>query len=46
MTPLMHARMQVMCLPKHYVKPMPSPQQLSALYPADMAGWGELYQGE
>lgn len=34
-----------MCIPKHYMKPMPSPQQLLPLYPADMAGWGELYQG-
>lgn len=36
---------QVMCIPKHYVKPMPSPRQLSPAYPADMAGWGELYMG-
>ena len=34
-----------MCIPKHYMKPLPSPQQLLPLYPADMAGWGELYQG-
>ena len=25
---------------------MPSPQQLSPLYPLDMASWGELYMGE
>lgn len=34
-----------MCIPKHYVKPIPSPRQLSPAYPADMAGWGELYLG-
>ena len=34
-----------MCIPKHYMRPMPSPQQLAPLYPADMAGWGEVYQG-
>lgn len=35
----------VMCIPKHYMRPLPSPLQLAPAYPADMAGWGELYMG-
>jgi hypothetical protein len=35
----------VMCIPKHYMRPMPQPRQVSPLYPADSAAWGELYQG-
>ncbi|KAL4853959.1 ATP-binding cassette sub-family A member 3 [Chlorella vulgaris] len=35
----------VMCIPKHYMHPMPVPRALAPLYPVDTAAWGELYQG-
>jgi hypothetical protein len=35
-----------MCLPKHYMQPMPQPRKLSPLYPIDSQAWGELYNGE
>ncbi|GAB4821282.1 hypothetical protein N2152v2_008328 [Parachlorella kessleri] len=34
-----------MCIPKHYVKPMPSPLQLAPVYDLDVQAWGLLYQG-
>lgn len=36
---------QVMCIPKYYVKPLPSPRQLSPAYELDSPDWGEIYDG-
>ena len=34
-----------MCVPKYYMRPLPSPQQLSPLLPVDLDSWGEMYTG-
>ena len=33
------------CIPKYYVKPLPSPLQLSPLYDLDSPAWGTEYEG-